>query len=305
MVLGAAILLVGLGVSGRGPLRFLHHDALAGPSGTVPTATGRNPASYAPGTCLTEDLGAVPETTLPPEAHIPNSQDQYEVVDCDQPHSFEVTGSIVPDISAYDADGPTGAQGEVLREGRCLDLSSKYLGHRLDLNGRFVSDMLVPAADDWRRGFHTIVCGLSLNSPNKPDGGRNVGALFSGKVDGADQVFLYGVGTCFGPSTPGELGPVVACTDPHELEVVGQTDVPGAPGSPMPDQAAMSNLASAACEAAAQNVYGAPLPPTVASGSLSFEQSSWDTGRRTVECVMGIPDAGSTGWGLSSRPLRR
>ena len=204
------------------------------------------------------------------------------------------------DGSPYGPDGPTDAEWIAIGDTECLARAGQYLGYPLDLHGRFVPSLISPKARGWRAGDRTVWCGM-VSGMNTSDELGLVYLPFSGRVEGADQARLYGVGTCFS-STPATLGPVVDCNGPHSLEIVGTATMDGT--GPYPGAEAVSSAVSSQCEAAASHVYGGPLPQDVAWGSLGLQASSWDVGRRTVECTLGLRGADGQ-WAVSPTLVRR
>lgn len=309
LLLAAVILAaaVGFGSRGQGPLGQLDAVRRLGGLEPVEAAAGVEPAStttsttsvttsststtialtnvsQTPGDCLTWDqaLGG-PDTR------------RSETIPCEAEHLLEVSSAYEIDGSPYGPDGPTEAEWDAVRDGECLRRAEELLGYRLDLRGRFQPSMIVPLPPGWRVGDRTVVCGIQAFRPSRNDGlPAHFKLPFVGVVEGVDQSWFWGTGTCLGSST-GELtsGESVPCEGSHLLEVVGTVDLSwigdAYPGEPFIDEAAKEP-----CLALAQQVYGGPLPPAVGFGSLDLHESSWAAGRRVIECAIGR--RGADGW---------
>lgn len=75
-----------------------------------------------------------------------------DVVPCDQPHQFEVTGAAVLDFDTYPADGDFGDAGVAL----CQPLFTSYVGATAE--GPWYSYPLYPSAEAWEDGDRGISC---------------------------------------------------------------------------------------------------------------------------------------------------
>jgi hypothetical protein len=207
------------------------------------------------------------------------------------------------DGSPYGPDGPVDAEWDAVRDGECVKRAEAFLGYRLDQRGRFQSAMIVPLPEGWRAGDRTVVCGIGAFRPTRNDGLPLQYRLpFVGAVEGVEQAWYWGTGTCLGSST-GALtsGESVPCEGPHLLEVVGTVDLSWI-GDTYPGEDFINEAAKDPCLAVAQQVYGGSLPPNVGYGSLDLVESSWAAGRRVIECTIGR--SGPDGWQVGEGRVR-
>jgi hypothetical protein len=223
-------------------------------------------------------------------------------VPCSEPHLVEVVRNFEQDGSAFDASGPTPGQWSVIRDQSCGPMVATYLGYALDPYGRFHPGLIKPTSEGWKVGQRSVLCGVELYraSGSSPDGGLDE---FSGAAKGADQTLLYGVGACFPMGTTDGFGPEVRCTDPHAVEVTGTVDVTGKL-SAYPQADGWQAVVGDQCTKLAESIYGGPLPAGVRGDWLTLAPSSWDAGRRLVECT--IAQHGADGSFVTvTAPLRR
>lgn len=278
-----------MGARGSGPLgSFLHVRSSGGADGSAassgPTSSTSSTsttfvligADHAPGTCLVwnQDLGE-------------GSQRQIDAVPCDQPHLFETTAQFdLEGSEQYGEDGPTDEQWDVISAFACQKDADDFLGYRLDPAGTFFPTLIKPTDKGWRAGDRHVYCGIAFHGPTPPDP-ENPKALyaFTGVVEGADQTRLWGNGACilsaFGTAA------VVDCGTPHSVEITGTTEVAAEPGAPWPGEDGVFAAVRARCLALAEEVYGTDIPQDVHFGSYGIQESSWNIGRRTVECFFG------------------
>jgi Septum formation len=109
--------------------------------------------------------------------------------------------------------------------------------------------------------------------------------LFTGNAKGANQTFLYPVGTCIATGTP----PVVPCSASHQYEVTGTITID--PASLPQTQTEWRSAVGSSCMSLALSYHGGPLPSGVAGGWLFIPQSSWDIGDRSVQWTIGWFDS--------------
>ena len=87
------------------------------------------------------------------------------VVDCAQPHLFEVTGTA--DISGqYPASAPLpdAVTWQRVTQSSCASSATAYLG-KLDPNGRYMVGALRPTESQWNDGDRSLRCGLQGSTP--------------------------------------------------------------------------------------------------------------------------------------------
>jgi hypothetical protein len=275
--------LAGAGLAGRGPLRAL---AISGASD--PGADGEQAASGAPsavvadfkvGDCLVWNDRA----TAPGDAR---------VVACDQEHVIEITGSIVlaDQASAY----PSPSQWATLVHSRCLDLAETAYGAKLDPEGRFTPGGIPPVENDWARGDRKLWCGIKANWVDRPvqtSSDVNQMTPFTGAAKGQEQYWVYKAGDCLGGVTRNP----VSCTDPHELEVVGETTLTDRPTVPAVDDVkSWQTLVGTTCDRQVRTYLGkAPKAPWESS-YVAITPESWAAGKRNVTCI--VASATDGGW---------
>ncbi len=202
-------------------------------------------------------------------------------VKCGERHLFEVTGQA--DLNAEfgpNTPYPSGEQWQQLKQQRCTEVSTRYLGGKLDPNGRFAVGAFTPSQQGWDSGDRTLHCGLQQPGPS--------GKLYAikGQVAKQDQSNTYEVGRCLGINGT-EVWDPVDCAQPHSVEITGLVDLgrqfPGGfPGEDEQD----GFLATRCTELTAQY---AGSPSAVADKKLvsywdTLPQESWDAGSRQVNC---------------------
>lgn len=199
-----------------------------------------------------------------------------DIVDCDETHRFEVTGSITV---AGDADDyPSEAEWSAITDERCRPHNEEYLGGPLDPFGRVVPYNLLPDPEGWRLGDRTAWCGLRLDLPKGA-------APYEGSVRDVEQEVVHPSGTCL---VEGSWHPV-PCDQPHTFEVSGSTRLPDGI-TPPADVDAWQELVGAECERLGAEHLGGPLPLDLATGWMTLAPESYAAGSRSVTCVIGRPD---------------
>lgn len=294
-----------MGAKGSGPLAsFLHVRSGRGAEGS---ASSSGPTSSTSSTSTTLALfgyvGEPGECLIWDQDIGRNPRREISSVGCEEPHLFEATGHFdLADSDQYGPDGPTQEQWKVIQDENCPGYAERYLGYVVDPAGRFRASSIHPLPEAWRNGYRTVQCGIEVDRVTAPPVGmsENWTPEFVGAVRGADQTFLWGTGTCVMSAFGTALA--VDCGEPHTTEVTGSTEVSGEPGAPWPGDEGVYGAAREACFALARDVYGTSLPPGVYSGSYGIAESSWNIGRRTVECLLGRSD--SDQWVPVEGPLR-
>lgn len=304
---------VGFGTNGQGPLGSVDTVRAWGgldpvaedvPSASTPvTAPGTTVATSTTSTTITlsvadESPGVCLVWDQTPGIPSPRRTD---AVACEAEHLFEVTSAFEIDGSPYAATGPTDAEWDVVFDTECQARADAFLGYPLDPVGRFAPTAIAPTAEGWVAGDRHVLCGMSVVPTTAETAGLDQLTPFVGMVGGADQARYIGVGTCLDVEPPVGTGAPVDCLGPHGAEIVGTADVSWL-GPAYPGSAVIADAANASCLAAAQLVYGGVLPADVAFGSFEVAESSWNVGRRVVECMLGRRDA--TGWIMSPGPVR-
>ncbi|WP_157734982.1 septum formation family protein [Pseudofrankia inefficax] len=291
-------LLIGVGtvlvlVLGAGYLLFgdvLHHSprsapaAAATPAGTLtasPTAATDPPAeladrAYQRGHCYlwdqTADLARVDEVT------------------CDSPHLFEAAadGTVsIADEFPLRAGYPTEDQWQDIEKRYCLATVEKFLGYPLDPHGRFHNGAIRPAEDSWQAGRRVLHCGLNGSVPGQvvTNGDQQ---LFSGKIEGADQAWVYPVGTCVSAPDASQTTHVVPCAEPHRSVAIGTGRLPDTPDGAPPSLASFVQQAAARCAAVARGALGQSFRETTTEriGFYPIDPESWRAGTREFTCTI-------------------
>jgi hypothetical protein len=223
-----------------------------------------------------------------------------EAVDCAEPHLIQLTAEVAgPDVapSTY----PTQEQWDAHRLEHCGPAAVEFLGHPLDPHGRYGLDTLIPLAESWDDGFDVVWCGLTAATSGPAEEALGTRIPFTGDARDVDHTIRHAPGTCIasGPPATAAMG-VVACTEPHDMEVVSELDLSDRAAPPAPDD--MSTVD--ACIERARTYTGADVVPPWAAGPTAMAQQSWDAGSRTVHCILFQPDA--DGWAtVHSTPAPR
>jgi hypothetical protein len=147
MAPGIAVFVLGLAVLvrvvGIGPWEEDEGSPVATDSASGPTTstTGALAArNYKTGDCVTWDQSPTAPTYL-----------HTDVVDCDEPHLFEITGR-VDGAKRFSQDYPSQAAWDELEAQECVRLAERHLRGPLDPEGRFHTSSLIPPATAPGRG---------------------------------------------------------------------------------------------------------------------------------------------------------
>lgn len=264
--LGALAALVAIGVpTGRAAL-LVTEPSLATPPSAQPL---RTPAHA----CLTW--------------HKPDAADAT-VVDCLQPHLFEVTGTLDLQDFAAGATFPDPQQWRQLVTQRCGQLTTQALADHFDPAGRFTVAAIKPSEAGWLRGDRTLRCGVQ-------SAGRT-GTLFptTGSVRTQDQSDVHQPGTCLGNDGKA-IGDPVDCAGPHAIEVIGVVDLKSAFPDEYPDETAQDRVLNTECTRLAKDFAGGPAVVANKGLTLFWEtlrEESWRSGSTRVDCRLGafLPD---------------
>lgn len=268
-----AVVILAIGTIPNGPV---------GGQGTGIGASGRVGAAPAP---LAVAM-ASPGTCLDWQA--PDAADIHQVT-CVLPHLFELTGraNLGPDFTGT-APFPDTEQWQQLKQQRCAEVTTQYLGGRLDPEGRFAVGAFTPSERGWRSGDRTLHCGLQ-----QP--GRS-GRLyrFAGRVVDQDQSDTYPVGRCLGIHEQAVGDPVPDCARRHSVEITGLVDL-GERFRDYPLAADQEDFLSTRCGELTAQYAGSPT--SVARKGLigywdTLSRQSWDAGSRRVNCKVSaqLPD---------------
>ncbi|REH50014.1 putative regulator of septum formation [Kutzneria buriramensis] len=204
-------------------------------------------------------------------------------VDCSAKHLFEIAGTL--DLtSKYPAGAPfpDGTLWQKIAQDNCGPVVSKFMGGKLDPDGKYSANALNPTAQQWSSGARTIRCGLQAAGPG--------GALqpTTGSAKGGDQSNIYPVGTCLGIKDKA-VGDPVSCGVAHSYEIVGIVDLKSQFPDGFPaDDKQQTALATRCGKAASDYTNGFDL--TKAKLGLTWDtvkQESWNVGSTKVNCKVG------------------
>lgn len=210
------------------------------------------------------------------------------LVDCAQPHLFEVTATVDLDDFAVDTPFPDPVRWQELVTDRCTQRTAEALVNHFDPFGRFTVGAIKPSEDSWRRGDRTLRCGLQAS-------GRS-GMLFAttGSVLQQDQSDVHQPGTCLGNDGKA-VGDPVDCADPHSVEIIGVVDLKNNFPDHYPDEAAQDEFLDTECTRLAAEFAGGPSVVGDKKLTLFWETlrpESWQAGSTRVDCRLGafLPD---------------
>jgi Septum formation len=218
--------------------------------------------SYEPGDCVYWDEGGAGDVVT-------------EVVDCSQPHRVQI---------AEEVDGPEGedypspAAWDAFLDNECRAAAERYLGFALDPHGRITPYGIMPLEDSWSLADRRVWCGVSIYQPGAPEGTSTEDAHT------AEQAFHHAVGDCISVPPDGSVA-VVACDQPHHMEITARADFGDLASLPADDQI------GARCQPTVDAYLGHPPVEPWRAGHEGLVQPSWDAGTRTAHCFVGQFDA--------------
>lgn len=217
-------------------------------------------------------------------------------VTCDGPHLFEAVADQAITIVAefpLGASYPPEDQWDEIDKRYCQQPVEKFLGYPVDPYGRFSVGAIRPTQDGWQTADRDVHCGLYGHTPGTPPS-TGQDDLFSGKVEGADQSWVYPVGTCLF-SSPGsdQDDTVVPCTEPHQYVAVGNPRLSDTPDGTPPSAASFNQQAEQRCRAVARGALGASFQETstVRLGWYVIRPESWRAGTRAFTCTVNYTTA--------------
>lgn len=245
-------------------------------------ASGKRGAAPAPAAVAAASAGTCLDWRAPDAADI-------HPVPCDQPHLFEITGRAnLRQNFTSSAPFPGTEQWQQLKQQHCVQVSSRYLGGRLDPNGRFSVGAFTPSVQGWRSGDRRLHCGLQQPGPS--------GTLyrFTGRVADLDQSDTYPVGRCLGINGQTVADPVPDCSGRHSVEITGLVNL-GERFRDFPPSADQDDFLSERCAELTARYAGSPTAATD-KGLIAYwdtlSRDSWDAGSRRVNCKVSaqLPD---------------
>jgi Septum formation len=212
-------------------------------------------------------------------------------VPCAGPHLFEAVSrtniaSAYPVKSRY----PTEDEWTAIADRYCGPLNQSFLGYQVDPNGRFANGAIRPVRDGWAAGDRELACGLIARGDVGSDPDKL--PVFTGKVEGADQAWVFSAGTCL-KMTESETKGSIPCASPHQAESVGAATLPDTPDGHAPTDTEQEALAEPRCTAAASRFLGRTFQPsaTMQIGWLPIPPESWRAGTRTLTCTVEFFDS--------------
>jgi hypothetical protein len=258
----------------------------APPGSTTPTTLALASRGFAPGECV---------KWLQTGDSSPYDRQTY-VIPCDQPHLVEVV-SVGTAVSGLGGAWPGSRTLDAAAHRQCTPAAEKFLGQPVDPYGRFYVSAIAPSERAWRVGDRTMWCDVQLNNMS---GQVSTGPLQSyvGEARGATQTYLQPVGTCEARAFDGP----VPCDTPHIFEISGNVDLTEKATALPASQNAWQALVGSACNRVGMGYLRRAYPTSIEGGWQDIEASSWDAGRRVVQCVVGkvAPDGA---WATLDVPL--
>lgn len=209
-------------------------------------------------------------------------------VGCEQPHLFEVTGTL--DLRDFNdqAPFPDPDRWQKLVAQRCTPLTKQALDDHFDPFGRLTVGAIKPSAAGWVRGDRTLRCGVQA-------AGRS-GTLYpiTGSALQQNQSDVHPVGTCLGNDGKA-VGDPVDCAGPHAVEIVGVVDLKDSFRKGTPDEAAQDKVLDKTCTRLASTFAGGTAVAGKKGLTLFWETlraESWQAGSTRVDCRLGafLPD---------------
>lgn len=282
-------MLVGAGLAAwwQGPLE----EAAPEPTQATRTTEARDVDAAAftnarPGDCLTWDVAA--------DGTVSN----FTVVGCEEEHRYEVAErinleNVEPWIGYFGEDAPEPDQATLaqLRDSVCREPVRRYLGGKLDPNGRLIAAPILPPSSSWADGDRTLLCGVQ---PTGPDGSPT---QITGKAADVDQANTVEVGECVALDDSGALRPT-DCAEPHLLEAVGLVDLSDEFPGRTPTIDEQNEYLNQVCVTAAEEYLGgeeALYQSTLLPFWMSIAPESYDAGTRSVNCWL-MKDNGYDGF---------
>jgi hypothetical protein len=255
-------------------------DSIVGNGSTTSTSTNirLNDRAYRAGDCVTWDQTEGRQAIR-----------STKVVSCDEPHLFEFVSKVQ---LLRNGEYPSTTEWTEIFQEQCGPVVNQYLGYALDHLGRFYVSAIHPSEEDWSQTiFRDLQCGIGYRSSPAVSSDDPV-AAFTGRAKGQDQTLLYPVGTCISYPAAGE-GQQVPCSEVHDVEVVGYIELTG---DKHPASLEQWREATPGCATVARSYVGGNLSTKGLEWShLPLQVSSWEAGRRTVECTVAKYDsAGNT-----------
>jgi hypothetical protein len=283
--LAGAVGVVVAGYAGRGPYASLVTSRDAAPStepvptttvlgGTSTTEFALDSRHYEPGDCVVWDQYA------PPAAY-----HRTDVVPCGEDHVVEIAAGLTLQDPAE--GGPTTPGWDERIRDLCRPYAERYLGAKLDPNGRYHVYWIAPLSLGWKEGDRQVWCGLgagwSTTGPVAESKERH-SALFREAVDRRTQFWKYEPGDCLAA----ESSLPVDCHDPHTEEVVGTITLPDDAVVPAEsDHRGWADLVSDDCRSRARTYLGRSIPDDWQFGWMTIGAESWAAGAHTVTCFLG------------------
>lgn len=206
------------------------------------------------------------------------------VVNCDQPHVFEVV--LAGDVD----DGEEGPYPEDLAARTaetCAAAFHDYVGVHLS---QTTLDVMVylPNRTEWAGGLRYQACliddpGVGGDAPVDAGSLRGAGDRVLGTV---------AAGRCFEDRSV--LGQPIACSEPHLAESIGRFTHPEADGAPWPGDEQIRLEANRGCAAVLGDYAtagGNPVPVQPVAFARPLSRVEWEDGLRSVGCAVLVFDS--------------
>jgi hypothetical protein len=211
------------------------------------------------------------------------------LVSCSRPHRFEVTGRLKL-AKGSSAPMPTHRQWQQIAQRKCVPPAERYLGGKLDPQGKYSVGVLMPSAQQWADGDRTLRCGLQVAASS--------GKLLTstGTVRSADQSAVKPPGTCLGLRDKA-VGDPVSCDEPHSYEIVGIVDLAKKLGPDFPSKDEQKQALVDACRTELKD-YANGVDLDKYGLTLTWDtrsKRSWRAGSTRVNCKVGALLADGSG----------
>ncbi|MCR3720236.1 Septum formation [Prauserella flava] len=203
-------------------------------------------------------------------------------VGCDEPHLFEVIGSIdISDQYPRDAKQPDADTWRTLTEQRCGQKAREYLDGQLDPEGKLSLGVLQPDERRWDSGDRRMHCGLQRTAP-----GGSLQTLDAPAAE-LDQSDVWDKGTCLGIEDKSPSDPV-DCAEQHSYEMVAVVDL-GEEFDSFPSQEDQNKFLDKRCNKLVGDYSGdADLRKQgLITAWDTRTKESWQAGSTRVNCKVG------------------
>lgn len=203
-------------------------------------------------------------------------------VGCNQPHLFEVIGSVdISDQYPRGAKLPDAETWRTLTTQRCGQKASEYLDRPLDPEGKLSLGVLQPDQRQWASGERRMHCGLQHTGP----GGSP--QELEAPVAEVDQSNVWKQGTCLGIEDKSPSDPV-ECSRQHSYEMVAVVDL-GEEFDSFPSQQKQNEFLDKRCNKLTRDYSGGSdlRKQGLITTWDTRTKESWKAGSTRVNCKVG------------------